>query len=143
MARRFASRRMRRATLDGWDDFVHLMMVGGIAFAVLSNAAVFWLVTARDGTLAGHRRRAHSHRNRGDLRHRLPGLKGHEANMIGSTFNRTAVSLEEKQLSDRKAIEAGTALQQPSRAGSTHRATPRRGTPRDRCASCTTSSRNR
>jgi two-component system sensor histidine kinase UhpB len=39
-------------------------------------------------------------------------LKGYEANMIGSTFNRMAVSLEEKQLSDRKAIEAEQRLQQ-------------------------------
>ncbi|MFC4313454.1 ATP-binding protein [Steroidobacter flavus] len=99
-----------RAILDGWDDFKHLMLVGGIAFAVL-NAAVFWLVGRAvapwpvivDGL---------SRIEQGDLRHRLPELKGYEANMIGSTFNRMAVSLEEKLLSDRKAVEAEQRLQQ-------------------------------
>lgn len=99
-----------RATLDGWDDFVHLMLVGGIAFAIL-NAAVFWLVgraVAPWPVIVDGLTRI----EQGDLRHRLPQLKGYEANMIGSTFNRMAASLQEKQLSDRKAIEAEQRLQQ-------------------------------
>lgn len=99
-----------RAILDGWDNLIELMVVGGIAFAVL-NAAVFWLVGRAvapwrvivDGL---------SRVERGDLKHRLPELKGHEAQMMGATFNRMAASLEEKQISDRKAFEAEQRLQQ-------------------------------
>ncbi|WP_116809041.1 ATP-binding protein [Steroidobacter cummioxidans] len=99
-----------RAVLDGWDDFTHLMIIGGIAFAVL-NAAVFWLVGRAvapwpiivDGL---------ARIEQGDLQHRLPKLEGYEASMIGSTFNRMAQSLQEKLLSDRKAIEAEQRLQQ-------------------------------
>lgn len=99
-----------RAVLDGWDNLKELMIVGGIAFAVL-NAAVFWLVSRAvapwpvivDGL---------SRIERGDLKYRLPALKGHEAHMMGATFNRMAASLEEKLLSDRKAVEAEQRLQQ-------------------------------
>lgn len=99
-----------RAILDGWDNLTELMIFGGIAFAVL-NAAVFWLVSRAvapwpvivDGL---------TRIEQGDLRHRLPVLKGHEAHMMGSTFNRMATSLEEKLLSDRKAFEAEQRLQQ-------------------------------
>ncbi|HEY0941032.1 MAG TPA: ATP-binding protein [Steroidobacter sp.] len=99
-----------RAILDGWDNLIDLMIVGGLAFAVL-NAAVFWLVGRAvapwpvivDGL---------SRIERGDLQHRLPELKGHEAQMMGATFNRMAASLEEKQISDRKAVEAEQRLQQ-------------------------------
>src|SRR5690606_35543391 len=99
-----------RAILDGWDNLVELMIVGGLAFAVL-NAAVFWLVGRAvapwpvivDGL---------SRIERGDLKYRLPELKGHEARMIGATFNRMAASLEEKQISERKAVEAEQRLQQ-------------------------------
>ena len=99
-----------RAVLDGWDDFTHLMIIGGIAFAVL-NAAVFWLVGRAvapwpiivDGL---------TRIEQGDLQHRLPKLEGYEASMMGSTFNRMAQSLQEKLLSDRKAIEAEQRLQQ-------------------------------
>ncbi|MBL8270057.1 histidine kinase, partial [Steroidobacter sp.] len=99
-----------RAILDGWDDLTQLMLFGGIAFAVL-NVAVFWLVGRAiapwpaivDGL---------THIERGDLRHRLPTLKGHEAHMMGATFNRMAASLEDKLLSDRKAFEAEQRLQQ-------------------------------
>jgi len=99
-----------RAVLDGWDDFTHLMIIGGIAFAVL-NAAVFWLVgraVAQWPIIVDGLTRI----EQGDLQHRLPKLKGYEASMIGSTFNRMAESLQEKLLSDRKAIEAEQRLQQ-------------------------------
>lgn len=99
-----------RAILDGWDDLTQLLIVGGIAFAIL-NAAVFWLVSravAPWPVIASGLSRI----EQGDLRHRLPPLKGYEANMIGATFNRMAVSLEEKQLSDRKAFEAEQRLEQ-------------------------------
>lgn len=99
-----------RAILDGWDDLTHLMIVGGIAFAAL-NIAVFWLVgraVAPWPVIVDGLTRI----EQGDLRHRLPELKGYEANMIGSTFNRMAVALEEKLLSDRKAVEAEQRLEQ-------------------------------
>lgn len=99
-----------RAILDGWDDLRQLMIYGGIAFAVL-NLAVFWLVgraAAPWPVIVDGLTRI----ERGDLRHRLPALKGYEANMIGATFNRMAASLEEKLASDRKAFEAEQRLQQ-------------------------------
>lgn len=99
-----------RAVLDGWDDLTQLMTFGGIAFAVI-NIAVFWLAGRAvapwsvivDGL---------TQLEQGDLKHRLPALEGHEAHMIGATFNRMAASLEEKLLSDRKAFEAEQRLQQ-------------------------------
>lgn len=99
-----------RAILDGWDDLTELMTFGGIAFAVL-NAAVFWLVgraVAPWRVIVNGLTRI----EQGDLQHRLPALKGHEAHMMGATFNRMAASLEGKLLSDRKAFEAEQRLQQ-------------------------------
>jgi two-component system sensor histidine kinase UhpB len=98
-----------RAILDGWDEMTQLMLVGGIAFIVL-NAAVFWLVgraIAPWPIIVGGLNRI----EQGDLQHRLPPLRGHEANMMGATFNRMAQSLQEKQLSDRKARDAEERLQ--------------------------------
>lgn len=99
-----------RAILDGWDNLTELMVIGGLAFVVL-NMAVFWLVGRAvapwPAIVAGLTRI-----ERGDLQHRLPVLKGHEAHMMGATFNRMAASLEEKLLSDRKAFEAEQRLQQ-------------------------------
>jgi two-component system, NarL family, sensor histidine kinase UhpB len=98
-----------RAILDGWDDMTQLMLIGGIAFIVL-NAAVFWLVgraIAPWPIIVGGLNRI----EQGDLQHRLPPLRGHEANMMGATFNRMAQSLQEKQLSDRKARDAEERLQ--------------------------------
>ncbi|HEY0687177.1 MAG TPA: ATP-binding protein [Steroidobacter sp.] len=99
-----------RAILDGWDNLIELMIFGGIAFTVL-NAAVFWLVgraVAPWSVIVDGLTRI----EQGDLEHRLPALRGHEANVIGATFNRMAASLQDKQLSDRKAIEAEQRLQQ-------------------------------
>lgn len=99
-----------RAILDGWDNLTELMVFGGIAFAIL-NATVFWLVGRAvapwrvivDGL---------TRLEQGDLEHRLPELKGHEARMMGASFNRMAAALEEKIASDRKAFEAEQRLQQ-------------------------------
>jgi len=99
-----------RATLDGWDALTELLIIGGIAFVVL-NSAVFWLVgraVAPWPVIVGGLNRI----EQGDLQHRLPTLKGHEANMIGATFNRMAQSLQDKVLSDRKALDAEQRLQQ-------------------------------
>ena len=98
-----------RAILDGWDDLTEILLIGGLAFLIL-NAAVFWLVgraVAPWPIIVSGLDRI----EQGDLKHRLPPLKGHEAHMIGATFNRMAQSLEEKQLSDRKARDAEERLQ--------------------------------
>lgn len=98
-----------RAVLDGWDDLTELTIVGVLAFIAL-NAAVFWLVgraVAPWSVIV----RGLGRIEQGDLRYRLPPLKGYEANAIGATFNRMAHSVEEKLLSDRKAQEAERRLQ--------------------------------
>lgn len=98
-----------RAILDGWDDLTEILLIGGIAFIVL-NAAVFWLV-GRAVAPWPIIVRGLDRIEQGDLQHRLPALKGYEANMIAATFNRMAQSLQEKQLSDRKARDAEERLQ--------------------------------
>jgi two-component system sensor histidine kinase UhpB len=98
-----------RAVLDGWDKLTDLMIIGGLAFLVL-NATVFWLVgraVAPWPVIVSGLNRI----EQGDLQYRLPALKGYEANTIGATFNRMAFSLEEKQLSDRKARDAEERLE--------------------------------
>ena len=98
-----------RAILDGWDQITELMAIGAVAFVVL-NAAVFWLVSRAVAPwpiiVSGLTRI-----EQGDLQHRLPTLKGYEADMMAATFNRMAHSLQEKQISDRKALEAEERLQ--------------------------------
>jgi two-component system sensor histidine kinase UhpB len=98
-----------RAVLDGWDNLTGLMAIAALAFIAL-NAAVFWLVgraVAPWPIIVSGLDRI----EQGDLRYRLPPLKGYEANMIGATFNRMAHSVEEKLLSDRKAQDAERRLQ--------------------------------
>src|SRR5690606_8194131 len=83
-----------RAILDGWDDGVQLLWVGGLAFLGL-NALVFWLVgraVAPLPVIANGLRRIED----GELEYRLPALPGEEAAAIGSAFNRMAESVQER-----------------------------------------------
>jgi two-component system, NarL family, sensor histidine kinase UhpB len=96
------------AVLDGWDDLIELLWVGGTAFALL-NVLVFWLVRRALSPLpviaSGLQRIEH-----GDLAYRLPPLPGYEAEQIGAAFNRMAGAVEEKWQAERKASEAQASL---------------------------------
>ena len=98
-----------RAILDGWDDSVRLLWVGGIVFVGI-NLLVFWLVgraVAPLPVIASGLQRIEE----GDWSHRLPALQGVEANAIGAAFNRMAESVQarwkaEAQLRERRELDA-------------------------------------
>ena len=98
-----------RAILDGWDDSVRLLWVGGIVFFGI-NLLVFGLVGRAVSPLpviASGLKRIEE----GDLSHRLPALPGEEANAIGAAFNRMAESVQarwkaEAQLRERRELDA-------------------------------------
>ncbi|MFO7304101.1 MAG: sensor histidine kinase [Gammaproteobacteria bacterium] len=93
-----------RAVLDGWDDFVQLLWVGGLGFTLL-NVLVFWLVgrvLAPLPAIASGLERIEN----GELSYRLPPMKGHEAALIGAAFNRMAAAVADKH---RAELEARTA----------------------------------
>lgn len=99
-----------RAVLDGWDDFVELLLVGGTAF-VLLNVLVFWLVgraLASLPVIASGLQRI----EQGELSYRLPPLEGHEAAVMGSAFNRMALAVQDKWDAERKASEAQARLEE-------------------------------
>jgi two-component system sensor histidine kinase UhpB len=97
-----------RAILDGWDDGVRLLWVGGLAFIGL-NVLVFWLVgraVAPLPVIASGLKRIEE----GDLSYRLPILQGEEASAIGGAFNRMAVSVQgrrkaEARLQERRELD--------------------------------------
>lgn len=99
-----------RAILDGWDDGVELLWVGGLAFVGL-NALVFWLVgraVAPLPVIADGLKRIED----GDLEYRLPGLRGQEAFAIGAAFNRMAESVQERWRAEGKVRAAETRLRE-------------------------------
>ena len=98
------------AVLDGWDDFVELLLVGGATF-ILLNVLVFWLVgraLAALPVIASGLQRI----EQGELSYRLPPLSGHEAAVIGSAFNRMTLAVQEKWEAERKASEAQARLEE-------------------------------
>lgn len=99
-----------RAILDGWDDGVELMWVGGLAFVAL-NALVFWLVgraVAPLPVIASGLKRIED----GELNYRLPALPGKEASAIGAAFNRMAESVQERWRAEGKVRAAEARLQE-------------------------------
>jgi len=99
-----------RAILDGWDDFVRLLTIGGITFALM-NALVFWLVSralAPLPVIASGLKRIEE----GELSYRLPALRGEEASTIAAAFNRMALAVEEKVQAERTAREAQARLEE-------------------------------
>lgn len=99
-----------RAVLDGWDDFVQLLWLGGLTFAVL-NVLVFWLVgraLAPLPVIASGLERVES----GDLSYRLPPLSGYEAAQIGAAFNRMALAVEGKRQAELETRDAEARLQE-------------------------------
>lgn len=99
-----------RAVLDGWDDFVQLLWVGGLAFTLL-NGLVFWLVSRALAPLpiiASGLERIET----GDFSYRLPPLSGNEAALIGAAFNRMAVAVEGKRQAELEARDAEARLEE-------------------------------
>jgi two-component system sensor histidine kinase UhpB len=99
-----------RAILDGWDEFVELLWVGGAAFLFV-NLLVFWLVgraLAPLPVIASGLKRIEE----GDLSYRLPDMPGREAALIGAAFNRMALAVEQKWHAEREAREAQARLEE-------------------------------
>lgn len=99
-----------RAILDGWDDGVELLWVGGLAFIGL-NALVFWLVgraVAPLPVIASGLKRIEE----GELEYRLPPLTGEEASAIGAAFNRMGESVQERWRAESKVRAAEARLRE-------------------------------
>ncbi len=99
-----------RAVLDGWDDFLQLLWVGGLAFLLL-NVLVFWLVRralAPLPVIATGLKRIET----GDLGYRLPPMTGDETAQIGAAFNRMAGAIEGKRQAELDAREAQARLEE-------------------------------
>jgi len=97
-----------RAILDGWDEFVPLLLtlLVGVVFA---NALAYWLVGR---ALHPFRQLAQGLRgiSLGDYATRLPRLKGREAGGLGEDFNGMAQSVQDGMLAREKARAATVAL---------------------------------
>lgn len=99
-----------RAVLDGWDDFLKLLWVGGLAFALI-NVLVFWLVRralAPLPVIASGLKRI----EQGDLGYRLPSMPGDETGQIGAAFNRMAGAIEGKRQAELEARDAQARLEE-------------------------------
>ena len=97
-----------RAILDGWDDFVPLM-VTLLVGVMLANGLAYWLVGR---ALHPFQQLAQGLRAiaQGDYATRLPPLKGREAASLGEDFNGMAQSVHDGMLAREKARVANVAL---------------------------------
>ena len=97
-----------RAILDGWDEFVPLLLILllGVVFA---NALAYWLVGR---ALYPFQQLAQGLRGiaQGDYATRLPALRGREAGGLGEDFNGMAQSVQDGMLAREKARAATVAL---------------------------------
>ena len=97
-----------RAILDGWDEFVPLLLILllGVVFA---NALAYWLVGR---ALHPFQQLAQGLRGiaQGDYATRLPALRGREADALGEDFNGMAQSVQDGMLAREKARAATVAL---------------------------------
>ena len=97
-----------RAILDGWDDFVPLLLtlLVGVVFA---NALAYWLVGR---ALHPFQQLAQGLRAiaQGEYATRLPRLQGREAGGLGQDFNSMAQSVQDGMLAREKARAATVAL---------------------------------
>lgn len=97
-----------RAILDGWDDMFSLLVYGAVTLGVL-NGLVFWWVSRALSPLpviaAGL-----SRLRQGELKFRLPALRGTEVSVIGLAFNDMAMAMEEKVQAERRAREVEARL---------------------------------
>ena len=97
-----------RAILDGWDDFVPLLLTLLVG-ALVANGLAHWLVGRAlrpFQQLSGGLRAIAL----GDYAHRLPDLPGREARGLGEAFNSMAQSVQDGMLAREKARAATVAL---------------------------------
>ena len=99
-----------RAVLDGWDDFVPLLVTIFIGMLV-GMWMVYWLVGRALRPIQQVVHGLHDIGN-GDYDTRLPGMRGQEAQMMGQAFNAMAQSLQDGMAAREKAQEATRALAQ-------------------------------
>jgi two-component system sensor histidine kinase UhpB len=99
-----------RAVLDGWDEFVPMLITlfTGVAVVIL---LVYWLLGR---ALRPIQQVVHGLQEvgRGDYDIRLPDMHGQEAQMMGYAFNSMADSLQEGMAARERAREATQALAQ-------------------------------
>ncbi|MEY3698723.1 MAG: hypothetical protein RL631_1376 [Pseudomonadota bacterium] len=99
-----------RAVLDGWDEFVPMLITlfTGVAVVIL---LVYWLLGR---ALRPIQQVVHGLQEvgRGDYDIRLPDMRGQEAQMMGYAFNSMADSLQEGMAARERAREATQALAQ-------------------------------
>jgi len=97
-----------RAILDGWDDFVPLLLTLLVG-ALVANGLAHWLVGRAlrpFQQLSGGLRAIAL----GDYANRLPALPGREARGLGEAFNSMAQSVQDGMLAREKARAATVAL---------------------------------
>ena len=99
-----------RAVLDGWDDFVPLLVT--IFFGmVIGMLLVSWLVGRALQPIQQVVSGLHDIGS-GEYDTRLPAMRGQEAQMMGTAFNAMAQSLQDGMAAREKAREATQALAQ-------------------------------
>lgn len=104
-----------RAILDGWDDLLRLLSVGGLALLAI-HAFTFWFV-ARALRPFPEIAEGLVKVEQGDLGVRLPAYAGDEARAIGAAFNRMAQAVQEKVAAERAAREAEARLEERRELG--------------------------
>lgn len=89
-----------RATLDAWDDLVHLLVLGGLFF-VLVNVAVFWFVS-RSMRPMEQIQRGLAQMESGRLDARMPDFRLPEFRRISIAFNRMTGALKAATADNRR-----------------------------------------
>jgi len=89
-----------RATLDAWDDFKRLLMLGGLFF-VLINALVFWYVSRSLRPIA-QIQKALLAMEGGRMDVTLPQFRVPELRRVSETFNRMTRALREAMADNRR-----------------------------------------
>lgn len=97
-----------RAILDGWDDFVPLLLTLLVG-TLVANGLAHWLVGRALRPFQQLSGGLHAIAQ-GDYAHRLPALPGREARGLGEAFNSMAQSVQDGMLAREKARAATAAL---------------------------------
>jgi len=99
-----------RAILDGWDDLLRILLIGGLAIAFVNALAFYFVGRALRPfpVIADGLRRL----ERGELGFRLAPLQGREAGQIGAAFNRMAQAVQDKVAVERQARETEARLEE-------------------------------